>query len=96
MLEVLVDVAIPYNCKEFIFHKICSFDSILKSGLVAGRRASRDEIQTVFFTLLNPLLEDDRRRMAKPQLEETESGTLIDSSGDLCLLGQFSQRDRQW
>ena len=38
--------AVPYNWKEFLFHRGCSFDvtSILKSGLVAGGRESKEGI----------------------------------------------------
>ena len=36
-------VAIPYNWKEFLFHRGCSFNStsILQSGLIAGERKQR-------------------------------------------------------
>ena len=49
-------VAIPYEWKELLLHRGCSFNctSILQSGLVAGGRVSRDGRQTVFFTRLNP------------------------------------------
>ena len=73
--ELLGHVTIPYNWKEFTFHKGRSFDctSILKSGIVAGGR------QTVFFAPLNPkilteppeiLTSDD---FTKPRMEHHRS-----------------------
>ena len=58
--ELMGHVAIPYNWKEFLFHRGCSFDvtSILKSGLIAGGRESKEGKQTIFFTLLNPFGDD--------------------------------------
>ena len=49
-------VAFPHKWKEFLFHIGCSFyvTSILKSGLIAGGRESKEERQTIFFTPLNP------------------------------------------
>ena len=49
-------VAIPYKLKEFLFHRGCSVHvtSILKSGLIAGRRESKEGRLTIFFTPLNP------------------------------------------
>ena len=57
--ELLGHVAIPYNWKEFTFHKGSSFDCswILKPGLVAGGKTSKDGRQTVFFAPLNPIFE---------------------------------------
>ena len=59
--ELLGHVAIPYNWKEFVFDKGSSFDctSILKSGLAAGGRTSKDGRPTVFFAPLNPIFETD-------------------------------------
>ena len=49
-------VAIPSRWKEFLFQRGCSFDvnSILRAGLIAGGRGSKEERQTVFFTPSNP------------------------------------------
>ena len=54
--ELMGHVAIPYKWKEFLFHRGCSFNvtSILKSGLIAGGRESKEGRQTIFYTLLNP------------------------------------------
>ena len=50
------DVAKPYQWKEFLFHRGCSYDvtSILKSGLIAAGRESKEGRQTIFFTPLHP------------------------------------------
>ena len=54
--ELMDHVAIPYKWREFLFHRGCSFDvtSILKAGLIAGRRQSKERRQTIFFTPLSP------------------------------------------
>ena len=54
--ELMGHVAIPNTWKEFLLHRGCSRDvtSILKSGLIAVRRASKEGRQTIFFTPLNP------------------------------------------
>ena len=54
--EMMGDVCIPLNWKQFVFHRGCSCDlkSILGGGLIAGRREGRDNRHTVFFTPLNP------------------------------------------
>ena len=59
--ELLGHVAVPYNWKEFIFHKGSSFEctSILKSGLVAEGRTSKDGRQTVFFATLILMFENN-------------------------------------
>ena len=48
-------VAIPYIWKEFLFHRGCSYNvqSILRSGLIAGGRKSKQGRHTIFFTQLN-------------------------------------------
>ena len=55
-LELMGHVAIPCKWREFLFHRGCSFDvtSIIKSGLIAGGRESKEGRQTIFFTPLNP------------------------------------------
>ena len=54
--ELMGHVAIPYKWKEILFHRGCSFDvaSVLKSGLIAGGKESKEGRQTIFFTPLNP------------------------------------------
>ena len=54
--ELLGHVVISYEWKEFLFHRGCSYNvqSILKSGLMAGGRQSKQGRQTIFFTPLNP------------------------------------------
>ena len=46
----------PCKWKEFLDYQGCSHDvtSILRSGLIAGGRESKDGRQTVFFAPLNP------------------------------------------
>ena len=83
-----------------MFHKGCSYSrtSFLKSGLIAGGRASRDGKQTVFFTPLNLMLEDDPEEeqtsddFKKPRKEHYRSKWIHSQD---CLLGYFSQSTRQ-
>ena len=53
--ELMGHVAVPFKWKEFLVYRGCSFDvtSILKSGLIAGGRESKEGRQTIFFTPLN-------------------------------------------
>ena len=63
------------------FHKRSSFHctSILKSGLVAGGRTSKDGRQTVFFAPLNPTFENEPGEIltsddfTKPRMEHYRS-----------------------
>ena len=78
---LLRHVALPYNWKESMFHKGSSFDctSILKSGLVAGGRTSKDGRLTLFFAPLNPTLENEPGEtltsddFTKPRMEHYRS-----------------------
>ena len=56
MPELMVYVSIPYDWKEFIYHKGSAFDhwSTIKTGLVAGGKESKEGRQIVFFTPLDP------------------------------------------
>ena len=58
--ELLGDVTIPYNWKECVFHRGCSFNinSILETGLIAGGRESKEGRQNIFLTPLNPFREN--------------------------------------
>ena len=49
-------IRIPYNWKDYIFHKNCSFSiqSTLENGPIPGGQGSDSGRQTVFFTPLNP------------------------------------------
>ena len=51
------NVLIPNKFFEYIYHIGCavSVHSITKSGLIAGGQISSREIQTVFFTAVNPM-----------------------------------------
>ena len=62
--ELMGHVAIPYNEKEFVFHRGCSFNikSILVTGLIAGGRESKEGRQTIFFTPLNPCGKNQMKR----------------------------------
>ena len=42
--ELMGHVAIPYNRKELVFHRGCSFNikSILETGLIAGGKESKE------------------------------------------------------
>ena len=55
-LELMGHVIIPFNWKEFVFHRGCSFNcnSLLETGLISGVRESKEGRQTIFFTPLNP------------------------------------------
>ena len=55
--ELMGHVAIPFKWKEFRFRRGCSYDvqSILRSGLIAAGRESKEGRQTIFFAPLNPL-----------------------------------------
>ena len=58
--ELMNHVLIPYNWKEFIFHRGSAYNqhSITKTGLVAGGKESKEGRQTVFFTPLDPFGRD--------------------------------------
>ena len=57
-------VAIPYTWNDFLYRRGCSYNvqSILRSGLIAGGRESKQGRQTVFFTPLNPLVPIQTKR----------------------------------
>ena len=79
--ELLGHVAIPYNGKEFIFHKRSYFDrtATLKSGVVAAGRTSKDGRQTVFFAPLSRIFESEPGEIltsddfTKPRMEHHRS-----------------------
>ena len=70
MPELIGYVSIPYNWKEFIFHRGCSCDhwSITETGLVAGGKESKFGRQTIFFILVNP-----------PGSDKNEEGQVVKS-----------------
>ena len=51
------NVLIPNNVFEYIYHIGCAVNlhSITYSGLIPGRQNSSRDIQTVFFTVVNPM-----------------------------------------
>ena len=53
-------ILIPYNWKQFVFHRGCSFSiqSILEIGLIAWGKQRNEGRQTIFFTPLNPFWEN--------------------------------------
>ena len=57
--ELMGHVAIPYNWKEFIFHRVCSYNanSFLDTGLVAGGKESRGRETKNLLHNTQPLLE---------------------------------------
>ena len=69
--ELMGHVAVPCKWKEFLIHRGCSYDvtSILKSGLIAGGRESKEGRQTIFFTPCFPTPDLIARRGAKCALE---------------------------
>ena len=71
-------VAIPYKWKEFLFHRGCSCNvtSLLKSGLFAGGRESKEGRRTIFFTPLNPLEDNPDEKEPGDDLPKTEKRTL--------------------
>ena len=50
--ELMEHILIPYDWKEFVFHRGCSFS--MENGLIAGGKQSKEGRQTIFFTPLNP------------------------------------------
>ena len=58
--ELMEQIPIPYNLKEFFFHWGCSFSiqSILENGLIPGGKESKEGRQTIFFTQLDPFEEN--------------------------------------
>ena len=60
MPELMGHTSIPYNWKEYIFHRGCSssVQSILGSGLILGGKESDKARQAVFVTPLNPFGEN--------------------------------------
>ena len=54
--ELMGHVTIPYNWKDFVFHRGRSFNinSILETGLIAAGRNSKEGRQTIFFTPSQP------------------------------------------
>ena len=64
--ELMGYVLIPYNWKEYIHHRGCSFSiqSVLENVLIPGGHESDQGRQTVFFTPLYPFWWRFRRRKA--------------------------------
>ena len=60
MQELMGPVEIPYNWREFVFHRGCSSNgnSNHETGLVAGVTESKEGRQTIFFTHLNAVGEN--------------------------------------
>ena len=58
--ELMNHLEIPYNWREFVFHRGCSFNmkSILETGLIAGGKERKEGRQTISFTLPNPFAEN--------------------------------------
>ena len=71
--ELMGHVVIPFNWKQILFHRGCSFNlkSILEAGLIGGGKESREGRQTVFFTPLAPrreeIEEDFKHDLSKPR-----------------------------
>ena len=88
-------VAIPYNWKEFLFHRGGSFNctSILQSGLIAGERKQRRT--TDHFHASQPVWgypdeEHPTDNLSIPRKVHYHSKWKTDNSGRR-LLGQFSE-----
>ena len=100
-LELIGHVAIPYKWKEFLFHRICSHTmctAILKSGLIAGGRESKEGRQNIFFTHPNPFGDDPDEEESSDDPLKTEKSTLsqyVEENSGHRLLGQFSLSTRQ-
>ena len=56
----MAHILIPYDLKEYLFHRGRSFSiqSIQETGLIPGGKESKGGRQTIFFTPLNPLGDD--------------------------------------
>ena len=72
--ELMGQIGHPHKWKEFLFHRGCSYNvtSILKPGLIAGGRESKEGRQTIFFTPLNrfgdnPDEEEPNDDLSKPR-----------------------------
>ena len=83
--ELMGHVAVPYKWKEFLFHRGCSNDvtSILKSGLVAGGRESKEGRQTLFFTPLNPFGDNPDEEEPGDDLSKPREKYTVTASGNL-------------
>ena len=84
--ELMGHVATPFEWKEFLFHRGCSFNvtSILKTRLIAGGRESKQGRQAIFFTPLNPFGDNPDEEqpsddhLSKPRkFSTTVSGNLV-------------------
>ena len=53
---MMEDTLVPYNWKEYIFHRIISWNSqsVVESGLILGGKENDKARQAVFFTPVDP------------------------------------------
>ena len=70
-------VLIPYNCKEYLYHRGCSFSiqSVLENGLIPGGHESEKGRQTAFFIQLDPFGGDSDEE--EPRDDYTVTTTVI-------------------
>ena len=94
-----VSITCLKGCKEFLFHRGCSFDvcSILRAGLVAGgrEREKRDDKQSLLHTS-TPVWGQSRRRRTQLRLIEAEKSTLsqqVEASSGRRPLDQLGHAD---
>ena len=97
--ELMGPVEIPYNWKEFVFHRGCSVNikSMLETSLVAGGKESKERRQTFFFTSPSPFGENQDEEapdgdISKPRRAHYHSNWRHNQ--DLCILGQIFSSTR--
>ena len=96
--ELMGHVAIPQKRKEFLFHRGCLFNvtSILKAGLIAGGRESKEGRHTIFFTPLNPFGDNPDEEERWPiKIEKNTPLQQVEEHSGRRLLRQFSTSTRE-
>ena len=76
VIELMGDVATPFNRKQFHFYRGCSFNlkSILEARRIGGGKESREGRQTVFFTPLDPFGRKFQVDLSKPGKVHNKTG----------------------
>ena len=91
-------VANPYKLEEFLFHRRCSCDvtTILKAGLIAGGRNSKQGRPTIFFKLVNPFGTVQTKNLAMTCQNRKKYTTIVSGKySGRRLLDQLNQSTRK-
>ena len=93
--SLLDNVAMPYNCSEYIDHVGSSLylHYIFQSGLISGGKDTKEGRQTVFFTAVHPMTdsqENEHYDVMKPR--QVPFKTTCKVYQHAVLLGQFQTR----